>query len=93
MRCSLDLQSAGKSHSARIYSIDRACFSLAFHEHFSPLFCSLVPNVRDCSTFLSRKKWNRKAEAWEMTKQMKANSHMGLSGIRNILHESSDYRS
>jgi hypothetical protein len=41
MRCSLDLQSAGKSHSARIYSIDRACFSLAFHEHFSPLFCSL----------------------------------------------------
>lgn len=35
------LQLGCKSYLAEIYSIDRACFSLAFLEHFSPLFCSL----------------------------------------------------
>jgi hypothetical protein len=41
MKRSWDLLLAGKSHPAWIYSTDGACFSLAFHEHFSPIFCSL----------------------------------------------------
>jgi hypothetical protein len=56
MWCSLDLQLAGKSHQAWIYSIAGACFSLPFHEHFSPLFCSLVPIAIGIAPLFIKKK-------------------------------------
>jgi hypothetical protein len=86
MWCSLDLQLACKSHPAWIYSIDRACFSLAFHEHFSPLFCSLDFLLH----FFIKKKVEQKIRGLKARKLLKSNHNKGYNKRINILPDSSD---